>query len=417
MSTVAHLVSAFPMPYRATTLGPIIFGVFVSVVVHLALLSLNYFAVFQQPKQLPFASSPSAVLVMETVVSGDASPHDNDKIHSDSVVPASPVLQPRSTTVLNDTDTKTPERAQTIEHSSPRVDSTESPERKQAHFVHNDSQVDDGPVSAATVYRQLKAPSNVPVATRSDADQEKAVTHGSAHLTTDSTRILHDDAAASTTHVESKPLNESPHKADFTVKAQTTRIKHAVKNSDGLVDTYQYVTKASSEKPQHPWVPVAPGHQVSGAHSPDSQQSNPGAMQSNSDGTEGEAKAAAPDQSAVKVSALDNPAPSQTATNGPRDGNAERDFIPRPAAGNAKPIYPLLARKRGVEGLVTLNVQIKQNGGVGQVILQHSSGSNLLDDEAIRAVQGWRFAPLTGSTSSTVVWTIVPVRFRLDASG
>jgi TonB family protein len=49
--------------------------------------------------------------------------------------------------------------------------------------------------------------------------------------------------------------------------------------------------------------------------------------------------------------------------------------------------------------------------------LQHSSGSNLLDDEAIRAVQGWRFAPLTGSTSSTVVWTIVPVRFRLDASG
>ncbi len=84
-----------------------------------------------------------------------------------------------------------------------------------------------------------------------------------------------------------------------------------------------------------------------------------------------------------------------------------------PAVGNPLPRYPRLARVRGWEGRVVLRVQVRANGAVRAIRVINSSGYDLLDRAAIKAVRRWRFraAQVAGvSIASTVK---VPIRFRL----
>jgi protein TonB len=68
----------------------------------------------------------------------------------------------------------------------------------------------------------------------------------------------------------------------------------------------------------------------------------------------------------------------------------------------------------GWQGTVLLRVDVKADGTVGEVTVRRSSGHAILDEAALTAVKGWRFAPPTdgGFSMSTVV--DVPVRFDLQ---
>ncbi len=87
------------------------------------------------------------------------------------------------------------------------------------------------------------------------------------------------------------------------------------------------------------------------------------------------------------------------------------------AAECAPPDYPEGARRRGVEGRVLLLVSVDSTGAVIAVEIGESSGSDLLDEAARAAVEGWRFEPalLDGEPVSDRVR--VPVRFRIERSG
>jgi protein TonB len=62
--------------------------------------------------------------------------------------------------------------------------------------------------------------------------------------------------------------------------------------------------------------------------------------------------------------------------------------------GGGLPTYPKNALDRGLEGTVVLSVEVDEKGVVGSVTVTKSSGHELLDAAAIRAVkQGWAFAP------------------------
>lgn len=80
---------------------------------------------------------------------------------------------------------------------------------------------------------------------------------------------------------------------------------------------------------------------------------------------------------------------------------------------NPSPDYPRRAVRRGVEGTVELFVEIDRTGRVRTVELETSSGSQLLDEAAKRAVRTWEFEPRTEKGTATSSWAIVPVRFRL----
>jgi protein TonB len=68
-------------------------------------------------------------------------------------------------------------------------------------------------------------------------------------------------------------------------------------------------------------------------------------------------------------------------------------MIAAPAGGNRPPVYPDRAVSRGIEGRVVLVVLVRSDGSVGDVRIETSSGSEILDRAAMRAVRGWRFRP------------------------
>jgi protein TonB len=80
---------------------------------------------------------------------------------------------------------------------------------------------------------------------------------------------------------------------------------------------------------------------------------------------------------------------------------------------NPPPDYPPLARRRGLEGTVQLDVLINSHGGVNQVRLAETSGHDLLDRAAIAAVENWLFQPGKRGDETIDMWVRVPIRFAL----
>jgi periplasmic protein TonB len=89
---------------------------------------------------------------------------------------------------------------------------------------------------------------------------------------------------------------------------------------------------------------------------------------------------------------------------------------PRGYAGylrNPAPDYPLAAQKRGLEGKVTLKVHVLASGQPESVAVATSSGHQILDDAAIKAVQQWAFAPARRGQTPIDGWVHVPLNFRI----
>jgi protein TonB len=84
---------------------------------------------------------------------------------------------------------------------------------------------------------------------------------------------------------------------------------------------------------------------------------------------------------------------------------------------NPKPPYPLIARRLGAQGVVTLRVQVREDGSVATIELAQSSGFAVLDDSAIRTVRdSWHFVPGRLDGTPVVSWVEVPIRFVLEDS-
>lgn len=95
-------------------------------------------------------------------------------------------------------------------------------------------------------------------------------------------------------------------------------------------------------------------------------------------------------------------------------GGAERLPIkPLKRTLETKPRYTEEARLAGVEGAVVVYAEITKDGSPENLRILRSLGYGL-DEEAIRAVQQWRFEPDRENSQLSRVATYVPVRFRLE---
>ncbi len=81
---------------------------------------------------------------------------------------------------------------------------------------------------------------------------------------------------------------------------------------------------------------------------------------------------------------------------------------------NPPPRYPRVARRRGYEGLVVLEVDVDEYGRPATVTLFSGSDYSLLDKAALEAVRKWRFQPGSIGGIPQKMTVKVPVRFRLD---
>jgi len=80
---------------------------------------------------------------------------------------------------------------------------------------------------------------------------------------------------------------------------------------------------------------------------------------------------------------------------------------------NRPPAYPPLARRRGWEGKVVLEVEVQEDGMVKSVRVAKSSTYSLLDQAALEAVEKWRFQPGTRDGEPLTMKVLVPVHFVL----
>ena len=104
------------------------------------------------------------------------------------------------------------------------------------------------------------------------------------------------------------------------------------------------------------------------------------------------------------------PPASNTADNNSNDNNkAAATFY------NPPPIYPIIARRLGLEGIVTLRLMIDASGYCRQVEIAISSGVKLLDKAALKAVKNWRFNPAIINGSAIAAVINLPINFKLTA--
>ena len=85
------------------------------------------------------------------------------------------------------------------------------------------------------------------------------------------------------------------------------------------------------------------------------------------------------------------------------------DYLAPPAA----PEYPPMARKRGWEGKVWLEIPVSAQGLSGEPVVLRSSGFELLDRAAITAALQWRFRPEQRAGRPVDTRVQVPVAFAL----
>lgn len=82
---------------------------------------------------------------------------------------------------------------------------------------------------------------------------------------------------------------------------------------------------------------------------------------------------------------------------------------------NPKPRYPMLARRKGYEGAVLLKVFVLESGIVGSIKLEQSSGYEILDESALKAVNDWVFIPGRENGEPVPSWVTVPIKFQLNS--
>ena len=123
---------------------------------------------------------------------------------------------------------------------------------------------------------------------------------------------------------------------------------------------------------------------------------------------------------ATPVAPVETPASTaQTSSAPPQPVNASPSLPDREPdyqaayLNNPVPAYPMVARRMGWQGRVVLNVEVLASGLPGQVKLHQSSGHDVLDNAAMKAVRGWRFVAARQGGQVVSKWFLVPIPFIL----
>jgi TonB family protein len=80
---------------------------------------------------------------------------------------------------------------------------------------------------------------------------------------------------------------------------------------------------------------------------------------------------------------------------------------------NPSPIYPEIARQRGIEGEVVLKVRVSKIGKPIIIDIFKSSGSQILDITALETIKKWQFIPAKQNNKIVEADVMVPIIFKI----
>ncbi|MCP4566642.1 MAG: energy transducer TonB [FCB group bacterium] len=79
-----------------------------------------------------------------------------------------------------------------------------------------------------------------------------------------------------------------------------------------------------------------------------------------------------------------------------------------------KPEYPAEAKKKGLEGVVTLAIMVDAKGKVTELKVKSSSGIEAMDKAAIKAGWATNYKPAIQEGQPVATWVVYDVKFALD---
>lgn len=119
------------------------------------------------------------------------------------------------------------------------------------------------------------------------------------------------------------------------------------------------------------------------------------------------------DDAWVQEDAVRSATTSQEPSISTMEGHGAYSAAVATGSGNRPPAYPLMARLRGWEGVVLLDVAVDAAGQPIHVDIAKRSGFPVLDAAAKTAVHGWTFSPAKRAGHEVASQVRLPIRFRL----
>jgi protein TonB len=99
----------------------------------------------------------------------------------------------------------------------------------------------------------------------------------------------------------------------------------------------------------------------------------------------------------------------------PRTMVMTQDAVDEPAAARRRvaPAYPVMARRQGITGHVTLNLLIDEAGYIERTKVLDASPAGVFEEAALDAIRRWEFDPATYGGSAVSSWVKQTIRFQL----
>ena len=111
--------------------------------------------------------------------------------------------------------------------------------------------------------------------------------------------------------------------------------------------------------------------------------------------------------------ALNSPNNKQIDDESNQNKNLSRASYKIGSIKNPHPPYPIVARKKGLQGKLILRVSINNDGSVKNVVVGKSSGHKILDKVSKETVEKWVFIPAKKMGKPVEAIIKVPIRFVL----
>ena len=78
------------------------------------------------------------------------------------------------------------------------------------------------------------------------------------------------------------------------------------------------------------------------------------------------------------------------------------------------PLYPMRAKRKGIEGWVKVKFLVDTAGTVGSVTILDAQPVKIFDQSVHRCLAGWRFKPGTVEGMAVKTWVTTTIRFELE---
>ncbi|MBR9979905.1 MAG: energy transducer TonB [Desulfatitalea sp.] len=92
-------------------------------------------------------------------------------------------------------------------------------------------------------------------------------------------------------------------------------------------------------------------------------------------------------------------------------GDLDRQLV---VVSRMPPVYPLNARRNGIQGWVNVRFIVNEQGRVEDVTIREADPREVFDQSVIRCVSGWRFQPGTVDGRPVKVWAETTLHFELE---